>query len=548
MNQAKQLSEQLIDEYSIALLNWAYRKLGDRTKAEDLVQSVWVEVFHAIRKEEACGRIIEKPEHLIWKIAHYVWCHYLRQDKKQRVYIAMEEMEAVCETDFVEELAEEEEVKQQLKALRCRISRLNYLQREIMISFYMDGQSQKTIAERLQITEAAVKWHLFDTRKKLKEELMMQAADREYVYRPHTLHMGMSGSTNFPIDIDVIKESLTKQNICVDCYQAPRTLDELAERLGLPKAYLEFDLEWLVRREFLEKTPKGYITTFLIENAQYEQERGGIFKKYKEQLADVITAELLAAEPAIRKIGFWGADQSMDRLLWMLIYRIHTRLKLTDKRIERPQRPDGGFYFPIGFDKSGKSLTPGYVDLSNWKTNGPMWSEGAGGGMFCWYGLHHFAQADSLYIICHGQSEWSRINKALCKLIQQKFSVEGFEEEERLDLAKLIEKEFVRKEGEKAYPTFAVFTGEQYEMLEQTVFDPIIRKLETTLEALQKDMHLLAKRLIPAHLSAYEDLFVEMTAYRSGSYNTFFAFEDGLLYRPVNEEEGKLLTLLYIAP
>ena len=48
MNRMHFLTEQIVDEYSIMLLNWAYKKLCDKDKAEDLVQSVWLEVFHAM--------------------------------------------------------------------------------------------------------------------------------------------------------------------------------------------------------------------------------------------------------------------------------------------------------------------------------------------------------------------------------------------------------------------------------------------------------------------------------------------------------------------
>ena len=85
-------SEQLVNEYSMMLLNWAYKKLCDKDKAEELVQCVWLEVFRAIKIKESQGIPIAKAENFIWKIAHYVWCHYLRSKAKGPIYVSSDEV------------------------------------------------------------------------------------------------------------------------------------------------------------------------------------------------------------------------------------------------------------------------------------------------------------------------------------------------------------------------------------------------------------------------------------------------------------------------
>ena len=489
MNQTEGFTEQLADEYSVMLLQWAYKKLYDREKAE--------------------------------------------------------ETDIADETDFVEDMAVQEEKEQQLKALRRRISSLNYLQREIMISFYIDGRSLKEIAKQLNITESAVKWHLFDTRKRLKEELTVMN-EKQYVYRPRTLHMGISGSANLPLDTEVIAESLTKQNICVACYQTPKTLDELTEELGIPKAYLEFDIAWLVEKEFLFSTGRGYSTSFMIETARNEQDIWEVCLKHKKTVTDVILNGLTEAEEQIRQIGFYGCDRPMEQLLWALLYRFHEALKNPCGQIERPIRPDGGRYFPLGFDRSDAPLISPVVDTQNWSSNGPMWSEGSGGGRFCWYGLYDFADADSMYIVCHAQPEWQKMNEVLCALLQNEFRIGGFDAEQQLSLAKLIEKGFVRKVDDKAYPNFLVFTAEQYHRLEQTVFAPLEQRLESAIAALLEELEQLCRKKIPKQLTDYYDLFVQMAFGRLSYLNTILAFQEGRLYVPEGQEEGKLLTLLYI--
>ena len=72
MDDIKSFSEKLVDEYSLMLLNWAYKKLGSREKAEELVQNVWLAVFSAMKKSETSGETIHKPENFIWKTARFV--------------------------------------------------------------------------------------------------------------------------------------------------------------------------------------------------------------------------------------------------------------------------------------------------------------------------------------------------------------------------------------------------------------------------------------------------------------------------------------------
>ena len=179
-----QLFEEITKEYSLQILKWAYKKSGDRHRAEELAQEVMLQIFSSIQKNWEEGRSIEQMEHFIWKIAHYVWCHSLRKNASYAMYPIEEILD---ESDFVSELAENEEQMLLLAQMRKQISRLNYLQREILISFYIDELPQKTIANRLGISESAVKWHLHDTRRKLKKEMaenMEKQRQQEFFYRP----------------------------------------------------------------------------------------------------------------------------------------------------------------------------------------------------------------------------------------------------------------------------------------------------------------------------------------------------------------------------
>lgn len=75
---ADQLLEEMVDRYASPLLSWAYRKTGSSLEAQDLSQEVLLQVTAAVRRETDRGRAVEQPEHLLWKVAHYVWCRRCR--------------------------------------------------------------------------------------------------------------------------------------------------------------------------------------------------------------------------------------------------------------------------------------------------------------------------------------------------------------------------------------------------------------------------------------------------------------------------------------
>ena len=296
--------EQIARDYMPMLLNWAYKKLGDREKAEDLTQEVLLQVFSAIRKSPSP---ITDQEHFLWKIAHYTWCSYLRGSQRRKLCVSMENLQLEDPRDFAEDYAQEELRREQTLRMRRQISLLNRLQREIMISFYIDGLSVREIAEKHRMTQSAVKWHLCQTRKKLKKEIT-DMENQEYVYRPRKLHMAISGTVDSmgSSDIVMLENSLTKQNLCLACYRQPKTPQELAGQLGIPMAYVEADLEWLTEREFMEMTGSGYATSFPIITSAEEQEQFAIFAKHRKVLSDVIIEGLTSAEDTIRGIGFYG--------------------------------------------------------------------------------------------------------------------------------------------------------------------------------------------------------------------------------------------------
>lgn len=126
--------------------------------------------------------------------------------------------------------------------------------------------------------------------------------------------------------------------------------------------------------------------------------------------------------------------------------------------------------------------------------------------------------------------------------------ISSLSEEERYDVSVLIEKGFLEMVSGKAIPAFCTFTAQEYHKLKTHVFWPIARKLQNVIQRRDKELEELCRRQLPQHLSHLLPLAAQMARYNLSSLTTFFASEDGYLYRPQNEKDGAMLTLMYIKP
>ena len=529
------LTRQYIDEQSLALLRWANGKLSDSRQAEELVQEVWAQALAALSRG---SEPIRDMDRFLWKVAKYVWYHHLRAKARHGIWTAIGE-DIPDDLDFAQELADADEARAQLKWIRDRIGRLGARQREIMLLRYLDGLSVREIARRLSISEATVKWHLHDTRRKLKEESNTMH-EHTFQYRPRQLHMGIDGQYVPQLDTVFIENSPVKQNLCIACYQAPRTLPQLAEYLGIPAGYLEPDLRWLVEKEFLTETSQGYSTTFMVNTHQDKQSTYAIIQRHRRATSDVIVDGLMEAEDAIRAIGFHGCDQPMNKLLWLLIYRLFNHLSLPARFMNPPFRPDGGRYWPLGFDHTEDPELEIAVDNSGWAYNGAMHSDN-----FHWFGLYNFGSTEIEDLMDAYTPAWKQLHDTLCMLIHSDFDTAHFTDQQRLDLAKLVEKGFVTIDGSRALPTFCVFTEAQEQRLIDEVFTPLIERVTPALQALRDELRLLVRQQLPKQLAYMEDQAVWQAFFNVGYLTYIFAFSDGKLYVPRDKEDGMFLTMTY---
>jgi DNA-binding CsgD family transcriptional regulator len=438
--------------------------------------------------------------------------------------------------------------------MRLKISNLNYLQREIMLMHYIDELPIKIISKKLNITESTVKWHLFDTRKKLKKEIN-EMNKTDFVYRPGKLHMAISGNPGPAPDTQKINESLTKQNICLACYKESKTADELSEMLGIAKAYIEFDLKWLVEKQFMKNENGKYSTIFSIRDGNYYYTILNLFIKNKEKFSDVIIDKFISRQDKIKDINFYGSSQPIEKLLWLLIYKF---IKFIDYKVtyeenkypqpERPIMPDGGQYFPLGFswlhsERTVELLNEKYRKISNWDTNGAMENDGSKDGFkFHWMGLYTAGGhtiGEKLY------PSIGLIKKVLCKTLSKDFNIDDLNDDEKETLSEIIKYGWVSKKDDKIIHNFSIFTREQNEAL-GNIFAEIYEEMKDEIYKIFVEIQKLCRANLPKHLDFYTNYHIYMSFYSAIEITTGFAYYDGKLYDPKDDVECGLLTLQVI--
>lgn len=523
-----------VEEYSLPLLKWALNKTGSRAEAEDLTQEVWLQFLSAVKKEEKSGRPIQQPEHLLWKIARHVWCKQLRTLTAHRM-LPLEEAHP-APGDFAADLADDQEQRQLSAWLHRRIVNLSRIQREAFVLYYVEQMPQREIARRLGLSESTLRWHLFQTRRRIKEEATHMTTT-EFVYRPRTLHMGINGQDVPNNAVNRIRQSLLMQNLCCACYQEGRTAQELADMLGVARPYIEHDLQWLTEQELLREEKGRYFTDFLITTSQQEAEMLHVFEQHKPTLCDAITGHLLAHEDTIREIGFIGSDKPMSKLLWLLIYRFCCHLPMVSETPEPPVRPDGGKYWPLGFDRT----EPAVDSRRDFAYNGSMNNDG-----FYWFGLYNFGQSEIEDMMDAWTPEYKALRILLEKLIRGGFDPACVTESEQYTLAQLAEKGFITLHEGRIMPNFVIFTRAQYDRLYVEVFRPLADALQEEVCRLSEDLRDMALRLLPPHLKHLAPLSQAMAEHDVAFTTELLAFHDGTLYHPVSKRDGEFLTLAYV--
>jgi RNA polymerase sigma factor (sigma-70 family) len=150
----------LVQRYEAQIVRLMWRFTRDRTECERLVQDVFVEAFFSLKNYKGRGPFL----HWLKKIATRVGYRFWKEQDKARLFLSMEDFDAV-ETTAPETIdpAEAAEV------LHSLLDRLEVTDRLVLTLMYFEDCSIEEIAQRTGWTRAGTKMRAMRARGKLKK-------------------------------------------------------------------------------------------------------------------------------------------------------------------------------------------------------------------------------------------------------------------------------------------------------------------------------------------------------------------------------------------
>jgi RNA polymerase sigma-70 factor, ECF subfamily len=170
-NQDREAFSQLYDQFSSLVYTFAMRMLRVPHDAEDLLQEVFVQIWHqAGRYSEDRG----SPEAWIMNITRSRAIDKLRSKRRmEKSFVLTDDPARAESTENVESSAAESETR---LTVNSALANLPELQRRVLELAYFDGLSQTEIADRLKEPLGTVKTRMRSGIQRLRDMLGMKVA------------------------------------------------------------------------------------------------------------------------------------------------------------------------------------------------------------------------------------------------------------------------------------------------------------------------------------------------------------------------------------
>ncbi|MCQ2435756.1 MAG: RNA polymerase sigma factor [Clostridia bacterium] len=384
----KETAEKELSAYIRPVFGFALKRCKSIQDAEDLSQEIILRAYRAMSIRDD----IDDVGKFIWTIAHNMLANYYRDISREAVGIPLDD---IAETLAAVDDTTEETDCENIAGLLKEIAYLSKLQRRIVIAYYFENKKQTEIADELGIPLGTVKWHLFEAKKELKRGINTVRKTSELKFNPIKFDSyGINGSigTKSP---DEFFRSVLVQNICYCVRDTYKTVNEIADDLGVSPVFIESETEHLDEYGYLKSAKNKYICNFIIDEPTSEllTMQDQMYKQaaaiFANELFDELTKSGILDDPDIycgytdQPITMTDTTESPrdhNFLLWALIPYLAACSgdELLDERITFREvstvRPDGANnIFSASVRGSHLQLPPDYVEMKNWC--GPMWNE-----------------------------------------------------------------------------------------------------------------------------------------------------------------------------
>ena len=272
----KQKVDSIIVRYLKKIYGFSISKCISYDEAEDLCSDIVAEVYRSLLAAD----VIYNIDGYIWRISMHVLAKFIALKKKHQG-ISIDGMDIPVYDDFLDNDDES------LIRIRREITFLTKVRREIVYSYYYENKSIAYIAQERNIPIGTVKWHLSKAKYELKEGYIMERKIGKLGLKPIKVesdyigHSGAPGSNGGP---EFYLSDTLNLNIVYSVYFAPKTIEEIAEELGVSRVFIEDRIEMLESNGFLVKQAKNRYTTYVYfssEEYSLEERENRLKKKYE---------------------------------------------------------------------------------------------------------------------------------------------------------------------------------------------------------------------------------------------------------------------------
>lgn len=297
------------DELIEATFLFCRKRLSDSEAAKDLAQDILCE---GIRKIKSGAEPISFYSYY-WKMARNKYADYIRYKKEPALPLEVAGGVACKDLHPADKLVKHEEIAR----LNLSLSRLSEIHREIIIRFYLKEQSISKIAEELNIPAGTVKGRLFDARKNLKERFDTMTNTGKSAYAPCKMEWFWGFNMREPNNV-IISSKIAQQTMFL-CGHTAKTLNELADELGVAPVYLEEIIEKMVQVKLLIRPTKNkYLSCCCVFpmqpyiNASYISYKTSLDISLPEKICKAVKS----VENEIMTLDFYGKELGFDYLCW----------------------------------------------------------------------------------------------------------------------------------------------------------------------------------------------------------------------------------------
>lgn len=261
----KDEANQILSGYVERIYAYMRRRISNPADVEDIAQETAFKLYQAL-----CVKNVENVDAFVWTVARNTLVNYYRGQQKVKTNMPLEAMPQEIsdrDTGALEAWIKKEDYEK----IRREIAYLSKMQRKILIMYYYEERKQSEIAALLNIPIGTVKWHLNMAKSELKKGMNKVRNYKDLKFNPITFGMvGLSGGTGTVGDPHNFVRSALSQNILYCIRTEYKTIEEIADFLGVSPVYVESELDYLEEYQLVVRRKNRYVCNILIEEVTQE--------------------------------------------------------------------------------------------------------------------------------------------------------------------------------------------------------------------------------------------------------------------------------------